>query len=945
MKKSIYKVIIAVFLLLRGLSPLFCQEDLSSLDCDSFFDSEISHFNIQTYTLQNGFNIFVKEDNSQALVKLELAVKAGFNAQNAENSGFFPLYTEILYKNSQTDNNSLYSQITSSCNSDCAIYSIETTPDTIEKAFQFISEPLKDPFFTDDILKAAYEKMKQQVSDYAESTTGFVNSAIDGIIFSEEPWKQDSGIYPSLFNNYTLSKVRTILLNISKEFYTPQNSALFINGNIDGETISLLAEKYFSSWKKRALQRGQTPPPNKTEQRGQTPPQQKKFVLTEESFSEELTQIIIQFTTLNQNETDILSASFTGISSPYKKNILAEERLSVRGSTYLTAASAQKSGITRLILQAIMEPPYSLSKEKKTQAKNITVAEQASIFLEKTKEASVLEPLEFSTAKSIIKTKYRSITGNSSSLMSYLAEIWASEINFTSLDDEKAENLAEKITNEEPYVFLLVNPEIYKEQKKSFEKEGYRLITKENASWYKNELLVKKALSKKPEEKKENQQELNSSPAQDYFISNESQITQTFLKNNIPVVIKQNHGSENAVISIAISGGELSSPKEERFLRTVLINSFAQNIQARINKLKSEGFFCGNTNIQAWTEETVSYITISCIKDDLSASMNAVTEAILFGEVTPVNADSLVYEQKIQWNQKSANLNYQLTCAALSSLFSGTKYEKLFDATTSILKRTTYRTFSLDYLQLLDSSLYSIVATGDITPEEFVSAAENTFGILKQQTKRSSEKIEFPEFSNTIRKVKLRHTFTTDIPAEQAGPAPETLIPTTDFTDPVQFWFAVPSSQKEQCLFNAILFEFERRIQSKLGKTETCSSQSASYIIQAACIQCDGIEHTRQFLNAYTESQKEIRSLIEKSDSSIVASLKQNWILREMSKTSTEEGTASLIQKGLLSGNSKQYLENYCTIENASSQDFLSILRNYFPAEPAYQVYSADSKN
>ena len=191
----------------------------------------------------------------------------------------------------------------------------------------------------------------------------------------------------------------------------------------------------------------------------------------------------------------------------------------------------------------------------------------------------------------------------------------------------------------------------------------------------------------------------------------------------------------------------------------------------------------------------------------------------------------------------------------------------------------------------------------------------------------------------------MRHTFTTDIPAELAGPAPEILVPTTDFKDPAQFWFAVPSSQKEQAVFNAILFEMENRIESKLDKAETCSSQSASHIIQAACIQCDGIAHTKQFLKAYTASLKELRSLLEKKDPLITDSIKQNWILREMNKASTPEGTASLLQTGLLAGNPKQYLENYCTVENADSKEFLLILEKYFPEEPAYQVYSADSRN
>jgi zinc protease len=149
-------------------------------------------------------------------------------------------------------------------------------------------------------------------------------------------------------------------------------------------------------------------------------------------------------------------------------------------------------------------------------------------------------------------------------------------------------------------------------------------------------------------------------------------------------------------------------------------------------------------------------------------------------------------EQKNLWLTKSASLSYQMTCTALSTFFSGTQYEKLFDADSAILKDTTYNSISLSYTQLLNASAYMIVFSGDVSFTEVFTPAENTFGMLMKQSERTQQEAHEPSVAKTTRKLRLRHTFTTDIAAENAGARPEVLVPTTDFSDPVQFWIQAP---------------------------------------------------------------------------------------------------------------------------------------------------------
>lgn len=925
---------------------------------------------VRIFTLANGFSLFAKEDRTSALVRIEFVAKAGFSSQSPSDAGFFPLYANLFLssaKNTKTDDTDM-SQFISSCNADSSTFIVNSTSSNVEKLLSKLSDCVLHSKFSDSSIKREYEAMKTQVNEYNASVTGFINSAIDSRVFSDSPWKQDSGIYPSLFTNYKIAEVRTILSNIGNNFYTPDNCAIFISGNISTDDAYRLVEKYFSEWSGIVSVSASSSLTMSSTGNGsfeQTKKRQRKFVLADDSFSKELTQIVVQYTSLSQSQADILAASFTGAQSPYKAAILKEPSLAVRSKDYLTAASAQKNGSSRFILQALMEAPYSFAPNNSKDARLPDACEQAELFIKTAAQAANLSRSDFIYAQNLISSKYKSETGSSSESMSLLADYWALDSSpsakkrygdfytrFLNLvynaQNQSESTTAAAIQNESPFVFVLVNTDVYEKQKASFEKEGYILVTTKNASWYKDE-IVRKSVYDSEQQIASTQNEIqNAAPqlsdAQLFYNANKPLFFSTTLSNSIPVVIKQNPQSQTALISIAISGGELSSPDTERYLRTTLINAFARNIQRYIDTLRQQNTFYGETKIAAWTEDTASYITISCMADDIPQALLATTNAILYGDVEPVIADSLVAEQKNQWLLKSANLLYQMSSSALGTIYSGTSFEKLFDADTSILKNTKYNSFPREYTKLLDASLYSIVITGNTDPKKITSYAQNSIGLLQQQTERTVLVPEMPTFTKMTRTVRLRHTYTTDIPADEAGERPEILVPTTDFYDPVQFWFEPPSSIQEIPLFNALLYELQNRMQKECGPAIPCSVQTATPILHIGCIQGEKILHTASFLAAYKKVLRSLLTDLQKDSGTLSSSISSLWISQTLDKTLSNEGTASLIQRGLSVSNPELYLDEYLTISQADNSKYRTVLEQYFPEDPVFKVYSADSK-
>ena len=919
-------------------------------------------------TLTNGFTLFVKEDTNSAVIHTEFVCKAGMSAQSASNAGFFKLYASLFAHTSDVVGNRIFKSVklTPSCNADSATYSADCTPDDLEEVIKAFSQCAMQPLFSDDQIQREYEKLKKEVDDYATSTTGFINSAIDARVFSQEPWKQDSGIYPSLFSKYSPQEVRTVLTDIARRYYTPDNSALFITGNISSQAAYNLSLKYFSLWD--AFFQGDKKKSQSLEIEEKI--SQKKFVLTDPSFSKDLTQIVVQYTSLPMAHADIAAAAFNDASSSFKKGELASPVVSIRSKDYLNAASAHKSSSSRLILQALLEKPYIFapSANKKENAELPSPVDQCELFASIAKQSASFSQDEFTTAQNSILAKSLKLTGDSVECMKLLADWWALDSSMGSegfyerflnlvrnIKSTGRLEIADYIKKEEPYVFVLLNSDVYKNSKQAFDQKGYEHVTSKNASWYTSELAVQKALQKEQKQIKKAERQMSAgievssmNTAEYFYYKNAPLLKSLELSNGIPLTVKTTADSRTALLSIAISGGECASPEKERLLRTVMVNSFARNIQDLLSKEKKKNAFVGIPEILAWTTQRVSYITIECLSCDLPLVFKAASDAVIYGEMNAVTADSLVHEQKAQWASTIIGLGNQLNFNALKYLYRGTEYERLYDTEGEVLKETSLRSITGAYTQLLNANLYSLVVVGDVKFDEVQKSAESAFGILKALGQRS--KVDFPkaEFKNKTRRVQLRHLYATDKTPEMAPNGVPILVPTKDFFDPVLYYFECPDEVSQRILFNALLIELSSRTQENLNLQKDdikCTYTLASPSLKVGMLKADAVLHTNRFYSAYKKAFTSLKKDLSSSEAkAFVKSIKAKWISNELSRTQTNSGTAELIQQGLLEGKSLQYLEDYKTLERADSASFLALLDRYIPEEPIFQVFSVDSK-
>lgn len=900
---------------------------------------ENSALSLNIFTLQNGLTVFAIPDKSNALVSIELVNRAGISEQDQSTCGFFSMLAR-LHELHMKDYLELHKG-RCQCNSDSTKISLLISAEEIEDCLELLSTQFASAVFSDKEIKAVHDQMKKESAEYAQSTSGFINSSIDSRVFYEQPWKHDSGIYPSLFSSYSVSQIRTILLNISANYYIPESSAIFISGNIDTKTLEKLCESKLASWKSNSKPR-RTVQSEKVEGKNG----QRKYVIVSDQFSKELTQVVVQYTSMDMNQCDIAAATMNRDESMFKEAFASNPATAIRSTEYIAATSAHKNGNSRLIIQALMEEPYFFSKPE-FPVEHLTAAGQGDVFLGILKDKIDFKRKEFIDSQNMILEKHSVTAGNGRAMSSLLADYWPfskwtkPEDFYNDFQDNtygilnvNEDDILHHLRNEEPFIFLLVNRDKYEKQKKDFLDKGYEKIDDKNSSWWKDELLAKKAKTEKKHavelEKSKDGIVIRSRPSEIFYVNSIRNIKEKKLSNGIPVTVKENKGSQTVCISTAISGGMLASPVKEKNLRSILVSAAAKN--SHINGATSE------------TLETVSYITCEVHKDNLEQALDAISNALIYGEITPVQADRLFAEESYSTLMKNADLGTQMRNNVFAYLLRDTNPGQIFRDYDNKYNSSSYQSLLSGYTEFLDASLYSIVVCGDVSYKDVFSAAEKSFGRLKAQNER--KKWTFPElkWKNRQRNIQLRHLYSSDLPPELAPKESPLLVPTKEFLDPVQLYFKAPDNSRDLMLFNALLMELASRMDKE---TESyCISYDATKNIPAGYIHGNKIKKADSFFNIYEKKRKELLDELEDREKSekCMRTIKSRYEIKVFEKTDTNTGNARLIQDGIADGNFSEYLNRYLDLENADARKFIGILDKFIQEEPMMKVFSVDGK-
>lgn len=930
-KKSLIKLPIFLLFSLK----LFCAENFSS-----------PAQNLKQYTLENGLEIYMIEDYSDALVHIDFSCKAGFSYQNQDDMGFFKLYSRLIPKIfSEHD----FSDI--QCNADSTRYKITATYSQLENLSDSLSKVFFNPQFSDDVISEGLSELKKEVTATAQEMSTFINASIDSKVFSDAPWKNDSGVYPPLFKRTTEQTARNKIKYISENYYIPKNCAIFIWGNINSEKLLVTLKntfgRYYSTAAKPGIQKGNLVNKNR------------KYVLHDSEISEDLTQVVIQYTLLDMNECNLLAATLNNDYSSFKEKLLNIPELNIPGAEYINAASVSKGGTSRLIIQTLIQKP----EDKKSK---ITSKEQAELFAETvTKAVAETFDAEFSYAKQMMKMNYKSSLENPSYFMEDLSQFWAIQQyltqkefpSFSEIDETDIDQTKIAFASETPFVFVIINSKDFKANKKSYTSAGFEEINQTNSSWYVQEMYKEIKNQFAAESSKTSlSYTANSEENTDngFYEKNISQIKSTVLENGIKVYTKQNFNSRDSVLMLIISGGKLASASDNGF-EEVMTNLISSMIQRQLSIDYSQGLFTNLPETSAKTELTQSYILINYAAEDELALCNSLYDAIIYGEILPAMADRAVSSRQYKKRLENGSAVNQLFSGAVKEIYGNGKFYNIFETKNDILTKTDYKKILEAYPDFLDSKRYSLILCGNFS-ELMLEELNNTIGQIpaSKTAVQDDEEITYKIPEKKSQNVKIEHTFLTDIPAEEAGPMPAVLIPTTEFLDPVIYIQKAPEGGTKDAAIYSAMAEFickefnEIAGENKKIQEATAAAELPENKMPFCRITIQNVAHTKEVDSAYKTAVKKIKEDLETASTSskTLQKIKDLWTEQRMTETAENAGTARLMEQSLRKAsqeNSSYYLQEYNYIQKATAQDFLEILQ-WFPEVPSYRLYTTDSK-
>ena len=385
-----------------------------------------------------------------------------------------------------------------------------------------------------------------------------------------------------------------------------------------------------------------------------------------------------------------------------------------------------------------------------------------------------------------------------------------------------------------------------------------------------------------------------------------------------------------------------------------MINLTATLIQKQLRTAQSEGLLTGAFYVSSETDLSTGKVIIEFDKDDANAVFKLISQAIIYGEIAPADADRAVAARKYRKRLENGTASNQMYSKLIDKLYGKGIFSDVFEAEKEILLDTDYTKILSSYPPMLNAQRYSLIVCGAV-PENLQTILEESFGqfaaqksqaATQEETKSSTPLPDFTAAKNI--QVSVRHTFLTDIPAEKAGPQPAVLIPTTEFLDPVIYAGQAPQpGTKEAALYNALL----NYTGTELAKNNPVTIQLPKNSINIGSLIIQNVAHTReldaQYKSLIQKTTEELQRL--QANENIVRKIKNCWIQKQLNQTNSDTGTALLMQKGLelfgpQSDTAAQwYLQEYNYILQASSQDYLEAM-SWFPIIPAARVYSIDSK-
>ncbi len=211
----------------------------------------------QTFTLDNGLEVLVHEDNSTEMAVFNMLYKVGSKNETPDKTGLAHFFEHLMFGGSQNvpDFDRVVEKAGGECNAftntDITNYYIHLPAINLETAFWVESDRmmalnLKD-FIIETQREVVIEEFKQR---YLNQPYGDVMHHIRDLAFTTHPYKWPTiGKEISHIENFEFSDITQFY----DSFYGPNNAVLVVAGKVNAAKVEKLAQKWFGDIPSRPI--------------------------------------------------------------------------------------------------------------------------------------------------------------------------------------------------------------------------------------------------------------------------------------------------------------------------------------------------------------------------------------------------------------------------------------------------------------------------------------------------------------------------------------------------------------------------------------------------------------------------------------------------------------------------------------------------------------------
>jgi len=213
----------------------------------------VSAADFESRQLENGLTVIVSPDNISPVVTICIAVKTGATCETPETNGLAHFYEHMFFKGNgalpdQTAYNRRLGELgiirNGGTSRERVQYFITLGSENFREGLEFMFDAITSPLFDMDEMEREREVI---MNEYDRGVTHPLHNlwiAQEEVIYADAPWRHSAIGVPEIIQ----AAAPPAMHAFQEQYYTPDNSALIIAGDIDYEEAFTLAEEQFSDW-------------------------------------------------------------------------------------------------------------------------------------------------------------------------------------------------------------------------------------------------------------------------------------------------------------------------------------------------------------------------------------------------------------------------------------------------------------------------------------------------------------------------------------------------------------------------------------------------------------------------------------------------------------------------------------------------------------------------